>query len=182
MEIARVLLASQKQGRWQQKQPKMLLTSPEMGRWQHFAEVRPGCRVSPKPCKAKGAGGCCGGGWAARGAYFGDPCKAACPTDPWNEGQPARFWREPAARHNKSEAHQRRGTAKGDFAEVAGLRRGSKVVRQNRAGRGALEGAVAGVALNGWPISGTRAGRYAPQAPGTRVSLHGFGENPPENC
>ena len=107
MEIARVLLASQKQGRWQQKQPKMLLTSPEMGRWQHFAEVRPGCRVSPKPCKAKGAGGCCGGGWAARGAYFGDPCKAACPTDPWNEGQPARFWREPAARHNKSEAQQR---------------------------------------------------------------------------
>ncbi len=47
--------------------------------------------------------------------------------------------------------------------------------RQNRAGRGALEGAVEGVGLHGWPFSGTRARRYAPQTPGTRVSLHGFG-------
>ncbi len=50
--------------------------------------------------------------------------------------------------------------------------------RQNRAGRGALESAVAGVGLHGWPISGTRARLYAPQAPGTRVSLYGFGGRP----
>ncbi len=61
------------------------------------------------------------------------------------------------------------------FTEVAGLRRGSKVFRQNRAGRGALEDTIAGVGLHGWPISACRAGQCAPQAPRTRVSLHGFG-------
>ena len=101
-------------------------SSPEL------AKVRPGSRVSPKsqgygevpgfspkPCRARGAGECCRGGWAARVADFGVSCRAICPTSPWNGGQLARFWREPAARHNKSEAQQRRGTAKGDFAKVA---------------------------------------------------------------
>ncbi len=63
------------------------------------------------------------------------------------------------------------GSTSPKFAPVAGF-------RQNRAGRGALKGAVAGVALNGWPISGSRARRYALQTPGTKVSLHGFGGNP----
>ena len=125
-----MLLASQKQGRWQQKRPKMLLTSPEMGRWQHSAEVRPGYWVSPKPCRARGAGGHCGGGWAERVADFGVSGRAICPTGPWNEGQPAWFWRKPAARHNKSEAQQRRGTAKGDFAKVAECNRPYKTLER----------------------------------------------------
>ena len=171
-----VLLTSPKQGRWEQKRPKMLLASPKTGRWEHFAGVRqsypksqdhadipgfrqnragrgalegvvagvglngwpisacraeqyapqapgtkvslhgfgenplrgtgngvfakvaglrPGSRVSPKPCRVRGAGGCCSGVWAARVADFGDPCRAICPTGPWNGGQLARFWRKP---------------------------------------------------------------------------------------
>ena len=58
---------------------------------------------SPKPCRARGAGGCCSGGWAERVADFGDPCKATCPTSLWNEGQPARFWR-PATREPTRDA------------------------------------------------------------------------------
>ena len=174
MEIARVLLASQKQGRWQQKQPKMLLTSPEMGRWQHSAEVRPGYWVSPKPCRARGAGRCCSGDWAARVADFGDPCKAICPTSSWNEGQLARFWGSPL----RGAATERRSNGEAQQREISPKSQGygeAPEFRQNRAGREALESVVAGIGLHGWPISGTRARLYAPQAPGTKVSLHGFG-------
>ncbi len=117
----RVLLASQKEGHWKQKRPKMLPSSREMGRWQHFAnpdlplsdhrpnvfrhsrkttpgfagiaELRRCSGFSPKPCRTIGSGGRRSGGWAARVADFGDPFKAICPTGPWNGDQHTRFWR-----------------------------------------------------------------------------------------
>ena len=59
--------------------------------------------ISPKPCRSRGSGERRSGGWAARVADFGVPCKAICPTSPWNEGQPVRFWR-PATREPTRDA------------------------------------------------------------------------------